>query len=238
MPERTDPARRLLIAVDARGYGAAPGGQHRFIQEGMLAVLDEAARRSGLNRDEWDRQVGGDGELAVLPAGVDEPSVVEVFPRALYDALRRYNRYLKEDRRLRLRLAVHFGPAAPGPLGYVQEGPVTVSRLCDAKPLKDALAASGAYLVVIFSRVIYEHPICSEDTLLDLEKLRKVRVVMPAKKFDQDAWIWIPGDDAPPPATDDPPADGVASPPGTPPDTGTGPFDGVVISPTRFRDAR
>lgn len=238
MPERADPARRMLLSVDARGFGAAPGRRQRVIQDGLLAVLDDAARRAGLSRDEWDRQEAGDGELAVLPAGVDEPRVVEDFPRELYNALRGHNRDFKQDLRLRLRLAVHYGPAVKGPYGYTHEGPVTVSRLCDAAPLKDALAASGADLAVIFSQVIYQHPIGSEDTLLDLEKLRKVRVVMPEKKFDQDAWIWIPGHDAPPPATDEPPDGGVASTPGPPRDTGTGPFDGVVISPARFRDAR
>jgi class 3 adenylate cyclase len=185
--------RRLLLSVDARGYGSAPGRMHGEIQRGLLKVLDEAAREAGLRREAWDRQSAGDGELAVLPRKEPEVRVVERFPRELRGALFRLNRDRKDEARLRLRLAVHFGVAKPGPNGYQGPGPVVLSRLCDSGPLKRVLMESGADLAVVFSRQIYADTIASGLTLLDPAELCRVRVRN--KEFDEDAWIWVPGRD-------------------------------------------
>lgn len=187
--------RRLLLSVDARGYGSAPGWMHGEIQRGLLEVLDGAAREAGLRREAWVRQGAGDGELAVLPLEEPEVRVVERFPREMKDALLRLNRGRTDEARLRLRLAVHFGTAKPGPMGYEHAGPVVVSRLCDSEPLKRVLAASGADLAVVFSRQIHTDTIQSGLTLLNPAELHRVRVRN--KEFDEDAWIWVPGCDVP-----------------------------------------
>lgn len=185
--------RRLLVSVDARGYGRASGRMQGEIQRGLLKVLDEAAEKAGLRRETWHKQGAGDGELAVLPLNEPEVRVVERFPRELRDALRRLNRDRNDEARLRLRLAVHFGMAKPGPNGYQHPGPVVVSRLCDSEPLKRMLAASGADLVVVFSQQIHSDTIQAGLTLLGPAELRQVRVKV--KEFDEDAWIWVPGYD-------------------------------------------
>src|SRR5262245_61955649 len=118
-----------MVAVDVKGYGGATDRRQGAIQEGLLRVLDEAAARARLARPGWGRQPGGDGELAVLPETEPEPAVVYEFPRALRDAVRRHNLDLREDARLRLRLAIHFGTAVPARNGYLGKGPVEVSRL-------------------------------------------------------------------------------------------------------------
>ena len=46
---------------------------HDWIDE-LSDVLDVAARKAGLDRDLWYRQVRGDGELAVLPTDADAAS--------------------------------------------------------------------------------------------------------------------------------------------------------------------
>ena len=88
-------------------------------------------------------------------------------PGELRGALFRLNRDRKDEARLRLRLAVHFGVAKPGPNGYQGPGPVVLSRLCDSGPLKRVLMESGADLAVVFSRQIYADTIASGLTLLD-----------------------------------------------------------------------
>ncbi|WP_242909301.1 toll/interleukin-1 receptor domain-containing protein [Actinomadura terrae] len=185
--------RRLLLSVDARGYGGATDREQARIQEGLLRVLDEAAARAGLNRPGWIRQPSGDGELAVLPDTEPEPRVVGDLPRALAAELRAHNRGLHPDLRLRLRLAVHHGVALDAPNGHTGAGPVEVSRLCDSALLKDALAASGADLAVVYSRQIYADTIRQGHTGLEPGDLREIRVAR--KEFDQPAWIWIPGHD-------------------------------------------
>jgi class 3 adenylate cyclase len=191
--EGDDFERRLLLSVDARGYGGSTDRRQQAIQEGLLSVLDDAADRAGLARPRWDRQGAGDGELAVLPSSEPEPRVVDDFVRHLQAALRRHNREMPDGKRLRLRLAIHFGTAIPAPNGYRGRGPVEVSRLCDSDQLREVLAASGADLAVILSHQVFTDTIMQGHTSLEPADFHKVHVRK--KEFDEDAWIWVPGHD-------------------------------------------
>ncbi|WP_051467606.1 toll/interleukin-1 receptor domain-containing protein [Actinomadura oligospora] len=186
--------RHLLVAVDAKGYGSANDHVQGLIQNGLLRVLEDAAERAGLARRTWFRQPGGDGELAVLPAGESEPKTVENLPRELAAALREHNRDVAASARLRLRLALHHGVAVPAANGHLGAGVVAVARLCDSTVLKAMLAASDADLAVAYSERIFEDAIRQGHTRLPAEELREVRVVN--KEFDQPAWVWVPGHDA------------------------------------------
>lgn len=193
MVEGDDFQRRLLLSVDAKGYGGGTDRRHGVVQRALLKVLDDAAERAGLIRSEWERQPGGDGELAVLPANVLEPRVADDFVRHLAAALRRSNRDETAERRLRLRLAMHFGPTMPAENGFRGSGPVVVSRLCGCRPLRAALVASGADLVVILSRQVFTDTIMQEHTSLKPGDFHRVRVR--EKEYDEDAWILVPGHD-------------------------------------------
>ncbi|QKG21698.1 hypothetical protein [Actinomadura verrucosospora] len=223
MAEGDDFARRLVVSVDAKGYGGSTGNWQARIQAGLLRVLGLAAERAGLDRSGWATQPAGDGELAVLPAGEPEPRVVDDFARHLHAELRRHNRDLPADKRLRLRLAVHFGPAIPAGNGYSGAGPVVASRLCDSPPLRAALDLTGAALAVIVSARVFSETVEQEHTSLDPADFRRVTVRV--KEFAEDAWIWVPGHDidgldldsgqAPPPGAGPAPrpADGAAQEP-------------------------
>src|SRR5579859_7297479 len=69
--------RRLLVAVDAAGYGGGNDQEHFAMQSGLTAVLDVAATRANLRRELWIKQPAGDGELAILPRDEPEPVVVD-----------------------------------------------------------------------------------------------------------------------------------------------------------------
>jgi MinD-like ATPase involved in chromosome partitioning or flagellar assembly/tetratricopeptide (TPR) repeat protein len=184
---------RLLLAVDAVGYAGSTDHQQVAIHEGLLKVMDDAADRAGLNRSQWFTQSTGDGELSILPVTEPEPRVADDFVRHLHAALRRHNRDLTGNRRLRLRLAIHYGTAIPGPNGLRGSDPLIASRLCDSPHLRAALAMSGADLAVILSRQLFEDTIVQEHTSLDPGDFRKARIQV--KEFDDDAWIWVPGHD-------------------------------------------
>lgn len=212
--EGDDFARRLLVSVDASGYGRSNDREQGEIQKGLLRVLDDAAERAGLWRGAWLRQQAGDGELSILPQNEPEARVADDFVRHLLAALRRHNRGLTKP--LRLRLAVHHGVAIPAPNGHRGAGPVVVSRLCDAAPLKRALEVSGAELAVILSRQVFTETVAQEHTSLDPAIFREVRVR--AKEYDDSAWIWIPDHDVhgldlrPPPGRPDEPSQSEPSP--------------------------
>lgn len=193
MAEGDDFERRLLLSVDAKGYGQGTDRRHGIVQKALLKVLNDAAERAGLARADWQRQQGGDGELAVLPPGEREPRVADDFIRHLAAALRRGNRDETEERRLRLRVALHFGPTMPEVNGFRGSGPVAVSRLCGCRPLRAALDASGADLAVILSNRVFTDTIVQEHTSLQASDFRRVRVR--DKEYDEDAWILVPGHD-------------------------------------------
>jgi hypothetical protein len=208
--------RRLLVSVDAAGYGAGTDQDHFAVQSGLTAVLDAAAARAGLRRDLWMKQQAGDGELAVLPRDEPEPIVIDQYVRYLDEALAAYNANPATRRKIRLRMAVHFGTAMPADNGYAGQGVVAVSRLVDAGPAKDALAAAPqACLVVILSRQIFDDVVRQGHTSMSAPDFAKVSVRV--KDYHDEAWVMVVGvphraaapDDGS--ADDGPPADDPAS---------------------------
>ncbi|GLZ12595.1 hypothetical protein Acsp04_28300 [Actinomadura sp. NBRC 104425] len=193
MPRERTFARRLLISADATGYGRRGDRGQARLQRGLLKVLGEAAERAGLHRAAWDRQVAGDGELAVLPDSEPEPRVVDGYVRQLAAALRRHNRGVSGDVRVRLRLAIHHGTAVRGAESYDGRGVVEVTRLCDSAPLRTALRESGSDLAVILSGRVFHDVVGGEYTLWRPSDFRKVRVGV--KELTTEAFLLVPGHD-------------------------------------------
>ncbi len=179
--------RRLLLAVRIDGYEAGTGLMQAAMQKGLAAVLDQAAARTGLDRASWRCRPSGDGELAVLPPSEPEPRVTDHYVRQLGGALLEHNRLVAAGARLRLRLAIHFGPVNDGAIGLGGSGPVVVCRLRDSTPVRQALRGTDADLVVIASGPIFDDTIAEQLTTLEADDLCRVTVER------QDAWIWTPG---------------------------------------------
>jgi len=199
--------RRLLVAVDAAGYGAGTDQEHRAVQSGLLAVLEAAATRASLRRDRWMTQQAGDGELAVLPRDEPEPVVVDQFVRYLHEALAARNADPATGRELRLRMAIHFGTAMPADNGYAGQGVVAVSRLVESAAVKDALAAAPhACLAVILSRQVFDDVVRQGHVSVPATDFAKVSVEV--KEFRDEAWIRVVGVARPGevPRRDQPPA--------------------------------
>jgi hypothetical protein len=129
---------RLLLAVDIQGYSKRDVREQLLAQRQLSDALDRAARGAGLDRGGWAKQVGGDGELATLPEGVDPATVAGDFVIGLAEALRETNRNAGRFR-LRVRLALHHGTLTAGPFGPAGDAPIVVQRLLDAGPLRRLL---------------------------------------------------------------------------------------------------
>ncbi|MEV0704926.1 hypothetical protein AB0I53_44390 [Saccharopolyspora sp. NPDC050389] len=187
-------SRRFCLSVDAENYGSQDDQRQRAIQDGVLVVLDQAANRAGLHRDRWDRQPQGDGELALLPevAPEPEPQVIDDYVRELRRALAQHNHGMLPCNRLRLRLAMHYGVAIPASNGFSGQAVVVVSRLRDAKPLKEAMAAAPeCALGLILSDRLYQETIKQGHTELSPDDTRQVSVR--EKELAEKAWIHVPG---------------------------------------------
>ncbi|MCX4665638.1 hypothetical protein OG453_02935 [Streptomyces sp. NBC_01381] len=187
--------RRLLLAVDAEGYGRADVLTQREFQEAIARLSGEAADAAGLDRARWVTQEGGDSLFAVLPAdlGAAEPVLVDAFMRGLDAGLRAFNHNRVRQAWLRLRAAVHFGPASLGANGFVGSAPVEIGRILDSTALRTALAeASDACLAVGVSAVVFHDVVRGEAyTSLRKDEFRQVRVE--EKEYRGEAWIWVPG---------------------------------------------
>ncbi|NEW41409.1 hypothetical protein GV794_19570 [Nocardia cyriacigeorgica] len=188
--------RRLLLAVDAVGYGARDDQRQHALQANLLHLLDLAAARAGLHRDAWAKQPQGDGELAVLPADESEREqmIIDGFVRELNNALIAHNRDLRDEARLRLRLAIHFGSVAEAENGYSGQGVVMVSRLADSTSVKKALELTHASnLAVILSERVFNESVLQRHTSLDPNLFRTVEVRN--KELCETAYLYLPGHD-------------------------------------------
>ncbi|MFI1061420.1 hypothetical protein ACH4TC_05930 [Streptomyces spororaveus] len=198
--------RRLLLAVDARGYGSADTARQRDIQTVLPRLLSESADAAGLDRASWVRQSAGDSEFAVLPADSDEQALVETFMRRLDAGLRAHNRDRVPAAQLALRAVVHFGPASEAPNGFVGPGPVEVSRVLESDPLRRALAAApDAALAVALTAPVFTELVAQRYTNFRPEEFREV--VVEKKEYRGRAWLWVPGCDVHTLDLDDPDPD-------------------------------
>ncbi|MGC4773091.1 hypothetical protein ACLQ25_29485 [Micromonospora sp. DT44] len=208
------PERRLLISVDMERYSRRSNLQQYEAQRHFRELLHEAANAVGLDRVAWMTQQAGDGELAIVPREVSESRVIGKFIPELNRRLRSHNGSLLPAARIRLRVAVHQGLVhLDGANGFPGNAVVYVCRLCDADPVKKALAAfpdAGVALVVsteIFRDVVTEYP---EE--MRPERFVRIEVAHPDKEFREYAWLCVVDEDlsgagirAVSPTTDDSP---------------------------------
>jgi hypothetical protein len=191
------PDRRLLIAVDMERYGRRENLVQFQSQQIIREVLDEASNAIGLDRSLWTLQHGGDGELAILPAGIPEPTIIGEFVPDLDRRLRSRNRTLIPSAKVRLRIAVHQGLVhLDGAKGFPGEAVVDVCRLCDANPLKRALMAfPHAATALIVSDALYQDVVAQGYAGIRKERFKAIRVEHLDKDFRAPAWIHIPDED-------------------------------------------
>ena len=183
---------RVCLVVDTEGHG--------FLAESMqarqlyaLSVLhDAAASTAGLNPESWYRQAAGDGLLAVLPEDADAGRVLAGFTEGLGVALREYNASALPAARLRLRVALAWGPASRGKDGWIGKGLVAASRLADAVPVREALARfPDADLVVAAGESLYGDAVRRQLPGVRPEEWTRVRIDV--KGFDGMAYVAVPG---------------------------------------------
>lgn len=187
------PERRLLISVDMERYSRRSNLQQYEAQRYFRELLHEAAGAVGLDRVAWTTQQAGDGELAVVPREVSESRVIGRFVPELNRRLRNHNSSRLPAARIRLRVAVHQGLVhLDGANGFPGNAVVFVCRLCEAEPVKKALATfpdAGVALVVsteIFRDVVTEYP---EE--MRPERFVRIEVAHPDKDFREQAWLCV-----------------------------------------------
>lgn len=248
------PERRLLISVDMESYSRRGNILQYEAQQAFHELLHAAAGSVGLDRAAWSTQGAGDGELAILPRDVSESRVIGRFVPELNRRLRAYNSSRLPAARVRLRIAVHQGLVhLDGANGFPGNAVVFVSRLCDADPVRRALAAfRDAGVALVVSNDIYRDVVLEYPEEMRPERFRQVRISKPDKGFDEFAWLCVVDEDlsTAPALTgdgdgpDDPrggPAEGGGGVPAVPPPGPVRPDSGGRVTPAdgiSVRDVR
>jgi hypothetical protein len=208
--------RRLCISVDVENYSRWDAQDQKFAQDSLAELLDETCRDARIDRSTWSRQPAGDGELAMLPPGVDEGSVIGRFVRNLTVHLYRHNRRLNQHAAIRLRVAMHFGMTEVAGLGFAGQAPVHVARLRDCPQLRQVMKEHpDVDFALIISQQLYEDHVGHEYPDFQIGDFRPVRVEIPDKGFEAKAWVYLPPATLPRPlatATPEPKAPGTAEP--------------------------
>ncbi|MDX3192613.1 tetratricopeptide repeat protein [Streptomyces sp. MN03-5084-2B] len=183
--------------ADIEGFGD-PGrtGPHlQAARDGLDAVMRAAFAAAGVVWEDCYREMRGDAVVALAPADTDKTAFVETALPALVTRLRVHNDTHPDPQRLRLRVALHAGEVGYDTHGISSAALIRAFRLCDAPPLKAALAGSPGVLAVIasdglFNDVIRHTPAAAPATW------RPVPVTV--KEADTTGWITLPDHPYPP----------------------------------------
>jgi hypothetical protein len=183
--------RRMCIAFDLEKYSSGIDAAQVEKQRALAAMAQDASERGALGRASWLRQAQGDGELALLPPGVDEAHVIVALWREFREGLHRYNRYATETARLRLRIAIHEGQTYAADNGFAGDAINTVCRLRDCAEAKAALRDTESDLVLIVSDRIFDDVIRGYDASdLPAAQFRVTHIDLPDKEFATTAFIF------------------------------------------------
>ncbi|MFG3644155.1 hypothetical protein ACGF3C_28185 [Micromonospora sp. NPDC047762] len=185
------PDRRLIMFVDMESYSRHDDAGQVNAQMNFRPLMRRAAEQCGLDRDGWEIQSSGDGELALFPLGTPEPRLVADLVPAMDRILRDHNRDAGAHAQVRMRVAFHQGLVTRTENGYAGSAVVTAARLVEAPALKEALASfPAAAVAMIVSSTIYRDVV--SQSYSGIRKERYGRVNVRVKSFGDEAWIFIP----------------------------------------------
>ncbi len=223
----TDPVghgvRRMCIAFDLERYSGGSDAAQVEKQRAMTSLVMQACERGALERAHWLKQEQGDGELALLPPGIDEARVITALWREFREGLHRHNRHANATAQLRMRVAVHEGMTYIADNGFAGDAVNTVCRLRDCPVAKNALSGTDGDMVLIVSDRIYQDVIRGYDGLdLPASAFTETTIDMPDKGFHATAYIFSGNGSRPDTPPGDASAQGLPRPRADQPDSGPG----------------
>jgi hypothetical protein len=182
--------RRLCVAFDVE-----PGGEtERSARRQLDALLADACASCGLDRMLLNRQDTTEGEVALLPVGIDEPRAVAALVDGLLRALALVNGELAASARTRLKMAVHEGITILAAGGFAGLAVAKARRLAHSRPLRSALTGHpDADLAVMLSDQVFEDVGQFDQPGLPARQFRRVEIQNLPEEPRDVGWIYIPG---------------------------------------------
>ena len=189
----TDGQLCALFAVDIAGF-TSPGRDDEirlYLHEELYEVLEKAFDGSGIPWASCFHEDRGDGALIVVPPGVACKGIIDPLPERLRGLIRRHNHVSCQAAGIQLRAAAHIGPVEHDGHGFVGSDINLLFRMLEARPLKRALAGSGAELALIVSDDVYRRLVCRCPSLVSPDAFQRVRFQV--KYARAAAWTYLPG---------------------------------------------
>ncbi|UOE19844.1 hypothetical protein NI17_000835 [Thermobifida halotolerans] len=189
----TPAIRRMCLAVDAEAYSDRNRRSQDEVQQWLTRIMDLVCDNADLDRSCWEVQPQGDGELALLQPGIEEARVIAYFTHELAMALYHHNAALRDEARLRLRVAFDQGNVSLGANGYTGAAVVSVCRLRDSAAARQALRDNPEVdFVLVVSDSIYTDVVEQGDYDLYSREFTPVEVTDTEKRFRTRAWVHVP----------------------------------------------
>jgi hypothetical protein len=185
--------RRLCLSVDLRKYSQHTYAEQADAQARLARVLKHALRRARVPRVFLQRQRQGDGQLLVLPGGLDDVRALPQLILGLRDGLFRSNFSPGPFGRLRMRSAMSQGSLSRSPNGYVGDCVVLASRMVDSTQLREALeSAEESDLALAVTPDLYRDVIQQRVMGLPSAEFRLTELTKQDKEFAFSAWLYVP----------------------------------------------
>jgi hypothetical protein len=182
--------RRLVVVVDVEAYSGRPYAQQQRVQSRLAQALDYACGLAVGGRRRCEQQDRGDGQLLLLPADADEARAVPGLVLGLRDALTTLNAGAAAADRIRLRASLAQGPAQRASLGYVAWSVELACRLLDCGSVRSALDHTPTSdMALIVAADLFKDTFASGGGGMPGSLFRPVRVELPEKRFEADAFV-------------------------------------------------
>jgi hypothetical protein len=193
--------RAVITVSDAEGYTRRDDDGQRDLQTWMTNIENQAALNAGLDRGRAYIQGTGDGSHTTWPPETSEFDLITNYLRELRYELDRVNGALSARSRIRMRLSVCAGLVEVGPQGVTGQSAIRASLLVNNGQLRDVLRnAPDRSLAVVIEHKLFEDVVQTRRRGLRPEDYQRAVI---RDKYDNDhlAWITVPGDARPAPAT-------------------------------------
>jgi hypothetical protein len=189
--DRPRPAvHRAIAVVDVKGFGDInrTNAHQLVIRRSLYKILRHAFGKADIAWADCDHEDRGDGVLILVPPSIVKSTLVENLPTELVKALRTHNRGHCPEEQIRLRMSLHAGELHYDEHGVVGRAVNLAFRLLDARPLREALAASPDPLAIIASSWFF-HEVIWHSRTAQRDLFQQVQV----RLKETDVWAWIRG---------------------------------------------
>jgi len=182
-----------VFAVDIAGFTEPYRDDviRKYLHEKLYEFLEQAFDASSIP---WTRcfcEDRGDGALIVVPPDLASKGIIDTLPERLRSLISRHNYVSCPAARIQLRAATHMGPVEHDGHGFIGSDINLLFRMLDARPLRKALAGSGAELALMVSEEVYRRLVCRYPSTVSPSAFQRVRFQV--KRTRGRAWIYLPG---------------------------------------------